>query len=213
MIIAYFKDKDLEYIKKLTKQQRSNIEIGWRKLMAVGTLYGIKWDPANNQDLWYDLLEKIYGVEIKRFSKEIIQEYFKGKNFEELKKLTQWQRKAIDIGWRKLYAVAGLYGITWNPIGDEEIWYDLLEKIYGKKIERLNKEIVEEYFKDKNFEEMKKLISIQRWSIKIWWKGLCAISTLYGITWNPIADQDLWYDLLEQIHGEKKKFPPGLKIL
>jgi hypothetical protein len=126
----------LDEMMNLTKRQKKELKIWWNGLMLISRLYGIKWDPNNNQDLWYDLLEKIYGVEIKRFSKEIIQEYFKDKNFEEMKKLTQWQRKAIDIGWRKLYAVAGLYGITWNPIADQDLWYDLLEKIYGEKIER-----------------------------------------------------------------------------
>ena len=67
----------------------------------------------------------------------------------------------------------------------------------------LTKEMVEEYFRDKDFEEMKKLDQLQRRSIKIWWNGLHAIATLYEIQWNPIGYTRIRYDLLNEIYDTK----------
>ena len=205
MIRDYFKNKSLEEMKNLTTRQRLGMKIWWNGLISIAKLYWIKWNPSDNQDVWYDLLEQIYGVKIERMSKKMVRDYFKDKNLEDMKKLPTRQIWKIQIWWNGLGSISSIYWIKWNPRDNQDLWYDLLEQIYGVKIERMGKKIVRDYFKNKSLEEMKELTTRQRLEMKIWWNGLISIARLYWIKWNTNGNEESWYNLLEKIYGVKIK--------
>ncbi len=204
MVEEFFKTRTLDEWKSLKKDDRIPIKIGGNWLLAIASLYEIKWNPANKQDVWYNLLEHIFQVKIGRFSKYMVEEFFKTRTLDEWKSLKKDDRGDIKIGDNWLNTVASLYEIKWNPANKQDVWYNLLEHIFQVKIEReikesLTKEIVEEFFKTKSLEERKVLKSRERQSFEIGGNWLNAISSFYEIIWDPIGSQDIWYNLLEQI--------------
>ena len=189
---------------------------------ALASIFGIKGDPIGYQQVWYELGQKLWPEsaifeQIKEKTREDWQTYFQGKMTAEQWKDMKPSEKGKnfteehDMG---VYALAGMFGIKGDPIGYQQVWYELGQALWPEStaFDRANEKTKEDwqtYFQDK--------MSAERWrDMKRSEKGknfteehdigVNALARIFGIEGNPVVFLQVWYELGKKIWSESAIF-------
>ena len=216
---------------KLTAIQKRELIIHWKWLSAIAWIFWISWNPTGYSQDMALLWQKIYGewhdiIDCELWTvedwKQNIQSKFSSPA--DWMSLDKKQKHELKIQWKWLTAIARIFWISWNPTGNSRNMALLWEKIYG------NHKVFEEYLKEvviKNWtqaqwkqeilkqfrtpEDWMSLKTKQKRELKIHWKWLMAIATIFWLSWNPVVNSRNMALLWEKIYWSHPVFDRYIK--
>jgi len=118
---------------------------GNKGLIAIAGVFGVKGDTVSNSRVMAELGRKIYGDHMvfddalaENPTESWTQEVWKMKLLEKVPTPEAWMRMSAKeklnfkpYGGKGLIAIAGIFGVTGNPIGYSRVMTELGKKIYG----------------------------------------------------------------------------------
>lgn len=137
----------------LPSRDRVKLNLGWMGLTKIAKKLWVlldDWNPKSSDRVWHNMLQVIFWKSIEQIypsdliswdesisevsRKKVREELLEWRTRKELKDMLSKERNNIKacgmwifLLWKKLW-------IQWNPLGNNQAWYDFLEKLLWEEI-------------------------------------------------------------------------------
>lgn len=219
---------------KLTKEEKTKLKISWYWLNAVARFFWVEWSPTSSSKVTAQIWEKIYWVWHEYIECEFWDTtLWQAKILETIPTPQQWmnmnrkEKKTFKILGKWPNALSRIFGFEENPVNSIKSWAKFWVIIYweghlciDEVIENTDSEETKswniEYWKKEiknvcpNATDWMKLNAKEKWALKVKWKWLHSLCTLFWVDGNAKGNSiDMarlwkviywdWHDCIEQV--------------
>ncbi|MDD2656560.1 MAG: DEAD/DEAH box helicase [Patescibacteria group bacterium] len=207
----------------LTSLERGNVRILDFTLIKVARIFGMSGNPVGYYDVQIELGRKIYGDDaineaLKELDRKNSPEYFS--NIIKAKySAFDWvnmkapDKKEFSVDDKGLVAISRIFGVSHDPVNNNEVYLVLGRKIYGddainEALKELDRKNSPEYFSN----IIKAKYSAFDWinmktpdkkEFSVDDKGLVAISRIFGVSHDPVGNHEVHLVLGRKIYGDE----------
>lgn len=203
-------------------RERIKIEVNGLKIHAIKGLFGIVGNPLGGGSTFLELCRAIFGSdEVEKiitpeYRMKVIRDILSAKGIaaEDWINIPAQKRKFIDVDGEKLTAIARIFGVEGDPVGNTTTFLELCQAVFGadrlseapqkadEKTRAVVREIIEanhirvyEWLKNRSQEQYIRAINFN--GLK-----LGKLAPVFGINGDPISNTSVFIDLCKAIFGD-----------